>query len=255
MNRSPVVSGPGQCHDERVTEVWAHRGANADAPENTLPAFEIALEQGVDGFELDVQLTRDDHVVVIHDETLERTTDGHGWVADHSLEALRALDASTGRDGFAGTRIPTLAEVFGLVHGSPIRLNIELKNSRIAYKGLEERVLELVARHGLEHQVVLSSFNHYSLRHVLKLGSLVPLGALYSELLFKPWRYAQRLGATALHPPLRATRRRLVEQSHDHGLAVHVWTANDADDIARLAAIGVDAVITDRPLLAREILG
>ena len=108
-----------------MTEIWGHRGASADAPENTLPAFALALGQGADGIELDVQLTRDDEVVVIHDETLERTTDGHGWVADHSLDELRRLDASAGWTGFDGTRIPLLAEVLELIRDSDAVANVQ----------------------------------------------------------------------------------------------------------------------------------
>lgn len=238
-----------------MTEVWAHRGASAYAPENTMPAFELALEQGADGFEFDVQLTRDDEVVVIHDETLERTTDGHGWVADHSLDDLRRLDASTGREGFVGTRIPTLVEVFDLVRDTGTVLNIELKNSRMAYKGLEERIVALVEAHDLAHRVVLSSFNHYSLRHLVGLGTEIALGALYSEPLWKPWQYASRLGATALHPSVAATRAKVVQKSHEHGLAVHVWTVNEPDDLKRMVGLEVDAVITNFPDVARSLVG
>ena len=238
-----------------MTSVWAHRGASGYAPENTLPAFELALEQGADGFELDVQLTRDDEVVVIHDETLERTTDGHGWVADHSLEDLKKLDASFGRDAYAGTRIPTLGEVFDLVRDTVTTVNVELKNSRMAYKGLEERVLALVEEHDMAHRVVISSFNHYSLRHLVGLGCELPLGALYSEPLWKPWQYATKLGATALHPSLAATRRKIVERSHAHDLAVHVWTVNEPDDLKRMIALDVDAVITNHPDIARGLIG
>lgn len=238
-----------------MTEVWAHRGASGYAPENTLPAFELALEQGADAFEFDVQLTRDDEVVVIHDETLERTTDGNGWVADHSLEDLRKLDASFGHEKFAGARIPTLVEVFELVRDTGTTLNIELKNSRMAYKGLEERVLALVEAHDMAHRVVVSSFNHYSLRHLVGLGTQVALGALYSEPLWKPWQYAAKLGATALHPSLAATRRKIVQKSHEHGLAVHVWTVNEPDDLKRMVALDVDAVITNYPNVARSLIG
>lgn len=236
-----------------VTEIWGHRGASASAPECTLPAFELALEQGADGLEFDVQLTRDDQVVVIHDETLERTTDGTGWVADHSLADLRALDASAGMAGFAGTGIPTLDEVLELAGG--VTLNIELKNSRMRYKGLEERVLQIVADHGVGDRVVLSSFNHYSLRHLMQLGAPYPLGALYSDPLFQPWKYARRLGVTCLHPPLRATRRKLVENCHALGMRVHVWTVNDVPDLERMAGLGVDAVITNNPDVARSVVG
>lgn len=236
-----------------MTQVWAHRGASGYAPENTLPAIEMALEQQADAIEIDVQLTRDDAVVVIHDETLERTTDGNGWVADHSLDDLRRLDASAGDERFAGTRIPTLEEVLDATGTTTV--NIELKNSRMRYKGLEERVLAIVAERGAEARVVLSSFNHYSLRHLVHLGTSLPLGALYSDPLFQPWKYAARLGATALHPPLRATRRKLVGACHALGLPVHVWTVNEPDEIKQMARIGVDAVITNYPNLARSIIG
>ena len=236
-----------------MMQVWGHRGASEHAPENTIPAIELALAQGADGVEIDVQLTRDDEVVVIHDETLERTTDGRGWVADHSFDDLLALDASAGHEGFSGVRIPTLADVLAATGDALV--NIELKNSEIPYKGLEERVLEIVAEHGAADRVVLSSFNHYSLRHLRELGTAMPLGVLYSDVLFRPWSYAAKLGVQAVHPPLRSTRRRLVEECHARGLAVNVWTVNAPDDIRRLADIGVDAIMTDDPLLARSILG
>lgn len=237
-----------------MTQVWAHRGASGYAPENTIPAFELALEQGAEAFELDVQLTRDDQVVVIHDETLERTTNGTGWVADHSLEDLRRLDASYGHEKFAGTPMPTLEEVFALVKDTTTRLNLELKNSRMAYKGLEERVLGLIQGHDMADRVIISTFNHYSLRHLVALGATQPLGALYSEPLWKPWAYATRLGATALHPSMAATRRKIIDKSHEHGLAVHVWTVNEPDDLKKMIRLGVDAVITNYPNLARSLI-
>lgn len=236
-----------------MTKVWAHRGASGYAPENTLPAIELALAQGADAVEIDVQLTRDDAVVVIHDETLERTTDGNGWVADHSFDDLRRLDASAGDERFVGTRIPTLEEVLDAT--GDVTVNIELKNSRIRYKGLEERVLAIVAERRAEARVVLSSFNHYSLRHLMHLGTSLPLGALHSDTLFQPWKYAAKLGATALHPPLRATRRKLVEGCHALGLPVHVWTVNEPDELKRMVRIGADAVISNYPNLAKSIIG
>lgn len=238
-----------------MTRVWAHRGASAHAPENTMPAFELALEQGADGFELDVQSTRDDAVVVVHDETLERATDGHGWVADHSLDDLKKLDASAGRDGFAGARIPTLGEVFALVAGTDAVVNVELKNSAMRYRGLEERVLAVVAEHGMAGRVILSSFNHDSLRLLTMLDDEVRLGVLYEQRLWKPWNYAHRLGAHALHPSLAVTRRTVVARAHEAGLGVHVWTVDAPRDLERMAGFGVDAVVTNRPDVARAVLG
>lgn len=237
-----------------MTQIWGHRGASAHAPENTLPAFELALEHGADGIELDLQMTRDDELVVLHDETLERTTDGHGWVADHSCAQLRDLDAGGGRDGFAGTRIPLLAEVLGLVRGTDKVVNIELKNNRVRYKGMEERVLAVIGDVGVAGQVIVSSFNHYSLKTLQALGDQ-PLGALYADPLFKPWKYVDHLGVCAIHPPQRWASRKLIAKSRERSLRVHVWTVNETQDIQEMFNRGVDAIITDDPAHAVGLRG
>ena len=236
-----------------MTEIWGHRGASADAPENTLLAFALALGQGADGIELDVQLTRDDEVVVIHDETLERTTDGHGWVADHSLDELRRLDASAGWTGFDGTRIPLLAEVLELIRDSDAVANVELKTDALPYRGIERRVLEVVGASGVGERVMFSSFNHYTLATLRKLGAYQPLGALVSERLFKPWRYVADLDAAALHAPYRSATPKLVAKCHDRGLAVNVWTVNQPKDLTKQLALGVDAIMTDVPGFAVQL--
>ena len=146
-----------------MPKVWGHRGASGVAPENTLPAFDLARRMGADGVELDVQLSADGRLVVIHDETLDRTTTGSGPVAARTLDELRTLDAGRGLAGYAGARIPTLDEVFELFAGTPVVVNVELKNSVVAYPGLEEKVLALVAAAGMADRVLLSTFNHLSL--------------------------------------------------------------------------------------------
>ena len=128
-----------------VVSIFAHRGASDAAPENTLPAFARAVEQGADGIELDVHLSRDGELVVIHDETLDRTTDGAGWVKDRTLAELRALRADNGLPGFAEARIPTLREVLDLLRPTDLLLNIELKTSLVWYEGIEAKTLALVA--------------------------------------------------------------------------------------------------------------
>ena len=149
-----------------MTQIWGHRGASADAPENTIPAFALALGQGADGIECDVQLTRDDEVVVIHDATLERTTDGHGWVADHSWADLQTLDASAVRPGFEATRIPLLAEVLELLAADEDAIvNVELKTDSLPYRGIEQRVLEVVRASAVADRVIFSCFN-LSLIHI-----------------------------------------------------------------------------------------
>jgi len=234
-----------------MTEIWAHRGARRQAPENTLPAFELAVAQGADGVEFDVQLTADGAVVVIHDEAVDRTTDGKGPVVGFTLAQLRRLDASAGLAGHAGVQIPTLAETLDLLAPTGLKLNIELKNSEEDYPGLEERVLHAVASHDLAERVVLSTFNHYSLKKLQELGATSQLGMLYTDPLYKPWRYASRLGVGAIHPPARfVLSGGWVRHAHAAGLVVRPWVVNSERSLARMFRWGVDAVFTDVPAAA-----
>lgn len=234
-------------------QIWAHRGASGEAPENTLEAVDLALRQGADGVEIDVQLSSDGEVVVLHDESVNRTTDGKGAVRELAWSTLRALDASGGDDRFAGARLPRLADVLDLTRD--VVLNIELKNDEVPYPGLEEKVLDAVASAGAGNRVVYSSFNTASLTRLAALGVTAPIGLLYSRLLLRPGRDAQRVGATAVHPPLRTVGGWLVRRVHRRGLPLHVWTVNDPDDVRRMARLGVDAIITDVPGTARAALG
>ncbi|HMR50438.1 MAG TPA: glycerophosphodiester phosphodiesterase [Arachnia sp.] len=240
-----------------MTQVWAHRGATEYAPENTIAAFAQAIELGASGIELDVQRTRDGVLVVIHDEQVQRTSNGRGKVVDLTFDEVRALDFSHGRDGHRGTRIPSLQEVLDLVAPTQLVLNVELKNGVEFYPGMAFEVVDLAERSGMADRLLYSSFNHYSLAELR--GRVAPsqLGLLYSDGLYEPWHYARRFGAGALHPnviiPLHDPD--LVGRCHDAGIAVNVWTVNEEPHIAFLAELGVDAIITDVPDRARRVLG
>ena len=237
-----------------MTQIWAHRGASAYAPENTLPAFELAVAQGAEGVEFDVQLSSDGILVVIHDETLDRTTNGTGQVGDHTLAQLQALDASAGRTEFAGVRIPTLAEVLELVAPTRMRINIELKNSIVDYPGLEQKVLGHVRAFDLSKRVVLSTFNHFSLRRLQSLKPVCPLGVLYSDPMVRPWRYAKDLGIDAIHPPFPyVPDKKFVKKAHKAGVAVRPWVADAEKDLHRAFRWGVDAIFTDVPDVALAV--
>lgn len=235
-----------------MVEIWAHRGSRVAAPENTMAAFRRAVTDGADGFELDVQLSKDGRLVVIHDETLDRTTNGHGLVKDHTFDELRALDASGGRGGFAGEQIPPLEEVLQLAASARLQVNVELKNSEVAYPGLEEKVLAAIDEAAMTERVVLSTFSQESVRRLTAMTA-IQVGLLFdlNQLFIGPCRRAVALGATALHPPRRRTTRHLVERAHAAGLTVRVWTANDQRWVQRLVGYGVDGVFTDVPLVAR----
>ncbi len=237
-----------------MTKVWAHRGASAYAPENTLAAFQLARDLKADGVELDVQLSSDGELVVIHDERLERTTDGTGWVKDFTLEQLQQLDASMGSSDFPGQRIPTLAEVFDVLSGSDMTVNIELKDSEVFYEGIAEKVLQLVDERNWEYRTVLSSFNHLTLARIRQMGSLVYTGVLFSNVLYEPWDYAHQLWATALHPDFRFIDLAddFIKRSHDSLLEVNAWTVNEVADIDHMLDLGVNGIITNYPDRALE---
>ena len=231
-----------------VMEVWAHRGASAHAPENTLPAFELAYALGADGIELDVQLSRDGVPVVIHDERIDRVSNGTGYVCDHTLDELKGFHVNQHFPEYGSVTIPTLAEVYDLVKGMDLLINLELKNSEIFYEGLEEKVLRLAEEKGLEDRILYSSFNHYSMRKIRKLSPSARTALLYSEGFMDIGEYARRNGAYAVHPSLGNMDYPgvdIVKECHDRDVRVHVWTVNEKADIERMRQMGVDAVITN----------
>ncbi len=237
--------------------ILAHRGASAHAPENTLAAFELALDQGAHGVELDAKLSADGEVVVIHDESLERTTHNQGRVSQLDLTALRKLDAgSFFSDQFKGEKIPTLAEVFEMI-GRRAIINVELTNYKTPRDGLADRVCELVQRFGLQDRVLFSSFLSSNLTRTRSLLPGTPRGLLALGGWIGWW--ARSFGFNfgdyqALHPGLRDATPQQVARVHRLKRRVHVWTVNAAEDMRRLIDWGVDGIITDDPKLAMDIM-
>ncbi len=233
--------------------VWAHRGASAHAPENTMYAFALAPEMGADGIELDVQMSADGELVVIHDEKLERTTSGEGWVYETEWAELRELTASAGMGDFPDARIPLLAEVLDFSRSVGLWVNIELKDSIVVYPGMGDKVVHLVEQLGMSEQVIVSSFNHQSLRSLAPTG--LPLGVLYVEHMIEPWRYARTIGdVRALHPFHRTVTAEVVENCVSEGIDVNTWTVDDPDDQVRLAEMGVTGIMANDPEAASQNL-
>lgn len=238
-----------------MTEIWAHRGASAYAPENTLPAFQLALEQDVDGVEFDVHRSADGQIVVVHDDTINRTSNGFGRVADLTLEELRHCNFSNGFIGFRSVRIPTLRDTLDLLGPSGVTINIELKNHTELYPGMEEQVYSEVKDAGLLDQVVFSSFNHFSLANLRDRVHPENLALIYSDGIFDSWGYAKWFGAGAIQPNLLALRQpHFMWLCHEAGIRVNAWTVDEIDDVTRLTELGVDAIITNFPDRARQVL-
>jgi glycerophosphoryl diester phosphodiesterase len=234
---------------------FAHRGASAVCPENTMAAFRKSLELGATGIETDVQMTRDGGLVLIHDEELSRTTDGTGYVKDKTLREVLEADAGSwfGAE-FKGERIPTLEDLLDLLQGQGTILNIELKNGIFLYPGMEEKVIAAVRGFNMSERVVLSSFNHYSLAYCKSLAPDILTGILYMEGLYRPWDYAASLKANALHAYHYAVLPEFVSEAAKHGIDYHPFTVNDPGRMKYLIEAGVSGIITDHPDLLAGLL-
>jgi glycerophosphoryl diester phosphodiesterase len=235
--------------------VYAHRGASGLYPENTMEAFRAALRLQADGIELDVQLSRDGEIVVIHDHRLERTTNGKGLVQQYTLRELRKLRASKKPDPrFPRVRIPTLREVFRTLEPTPLRFIIEFKNFLVPQPHLEELVLETIREYGLTERTVISSFNFDSLKRVKELDPLQRTALLYFGTLTEPWEVAALYGADELHVPEEELTHALVQETKERGFPVIGWTIDHPKQIRQAGKMGVDGIITNYPLRARKSL-
>jgi glycerophosphoryl diester phosphodiesterase len=238
--------------------IFAHRGASAHSPENTLSSFNLAVLQGTDAVELDVNLSADGHVVVFHDLTLDRTTDGSGRLSQKNLVELRDLDAGAFfSDKFRGEKIPVLEEVFETV-GKKTFINIEFKNYTTLRDQLVEKVCAIVAKHGLEDMVLFSSFSAANLKKAFRLLPRVPRGLLAFEGWAGAW--ARSFGFTfgdyaALHPSIKDVNMQEIQRVHRLKRRVHTWTANKIEEIRHLQEWDVDGIYTDDPLMALQALG
>jgi glycerophosphoryl diester phosphodiesterase len=235
-----------------------HRGAHAHAPENTLESFQLAFEQGVDAVELDAKLCADGEIVVIHDPTVERTTDGRGRVSAMSLAELKSLDAgSFFAEKYRGAKIPTLDEVFEAV-GKLGMINVELTNYYGGRDDLAEKACALVSKHALQDRIIFSSFFAYNLKKTAQLLPQVPRALLA----LNGWKgsWARSFGFMfgdyqALHPHISDVDQQQVQRVHRLNRRVHVWTANEVQEFQRLRDWGVDGIITDDPQAAVRALG
>jgi len=209
--------------------VLAHRGASGYAPENTIEAFKLAIEMGADGFELDVHVSADGELVVMHDERVDRTTNGNGYIKDMTIEEIKVLDACNGFNEFSGVKVPTLREVYELIVGTDLIINTEIKTDGIPYPDIVEKCLTLEKELGLEKQIIYSSFNHYTCVKIREQRPDAKIGLLYDAGPVDPWEYAKRLHADFLHPSIAisAVLPDLITKSLMNGVGVNFWTVNE----------------------------
>lgn len=229
--------------------VIAHRGASAHAPENTLAAFQLALENQADGIELDVHLSSDGHLIVIHDDDLSRTTNGTGKVGDLPLAEIRAADAGNGE------KVPTLDEVLTLIQDK-MWINIEFKGFAPYSPQLPQKVLERVNAHGLGDKIIYSSFDPRLLIQTRKLQPDAKVGMLLLSGIggkLVRWLFEPFVHPWSLHPHYSLAQAKFMQRTHRRGQKVLCWTVNQPEEIRRLKQAGVWGIITDDPSLALQI--
>ena len=241
--------------------VIAHRGASKKAPQNTLAAFRRALELGCDGFENDVHLTKDGHIVVCHNYEIDATSNGTGLIREMTFEELRSYDfGSYFGEGFKGEKIPELCEFLELCAGLKI-IDIEIKPPLDGNLAVVEKTLAETERFGLLDRLLISSFSDEVLLEVKRLKPSVLTGLLYdptSAIIDKvfddPFGFAESLRCDALHPAVFYIDEDYIGEAHKRGMAVNVWTCNTATIVNALLDLGCDGLITDMPDFVREVM-
>ena len=241
-----------------MVQIFAHRGFSGYYPENTMLAFQkVAAETVADGIELDIQLTKDGEIVIMHDEMLDRTTNGSGWLKDHTLEELKMLSVGVNVKGFFPHQtIPTLREYFTWLKTTKLITNIELKTSYFEYEGIEEKLIAMVKEFGLEDQIWYSSFNHYTVARIKKLMPEAKCGLLTDTWLMNIGEYAASQGAASVNARTYfCAKEGVAADLHAHNIALQAWTPNDAEMMQELVDAGVDVLITNYPDIAAKVLG
>lgn len=259
MTQTPIERASlRRCPHVEHGRAWVigHRGAMDYCPENTRVAFDRAVDLGADWVELDVHLTRDGALAVIHDDSVDRTTNGHGLVNEFSLAELQRLDAGV-KFGpqFAGQTIPSLDEVLDWARMRKTHLDIEIKNGPTYYDGIEEAVVTSVDRARMTEEVIIISFDHHAVRRIKALDSRLTTGVLFSA---RPTdggvALARAAGANAVLPHWAFVTPRDVDAAHAADLAVAPWASSDPAVLTKLLKAGVDAIATNAPDVLRTLV-
>ncbi len=239
-----------------MTINYAHRGASGYYPENTMIAFEKAIEHGCTGIETDVHMTNDGYLVLMHDEKIDRTTDGTGYIKDYNLGELRQLDAGKWKAlDFSGERIPTVEELIELAKSKDIIINFEIKTDVIWYKDIEQKLIEIIHKYNAADKIIISSFNHYTIHKCKQIDKNIKTGLLYMEGLFEPHLYAKIVGAEAIHPYFPAIdSKEVIDRVRAAGVMVNPYTINEEEVMKRFLNYGIDGIITNYPDKLKKLM-
>lgn len=236
--------------------ILGHRGALGYAPQNTMASFKKAVEQQCDGVETDVQLTKDNELVIFHDWDVSYNTNGEGLIKDLSLDYIKTLDAGGGFEGkYAGERVPTLEEVLDFLPRSMI-LNIEIKSMADDIRGIEEKVISMLEKKDRIKNTVISSFNHDVLKRIRNISRDVEIALLYIAYLSNPIEYMDNNGFNiySCHPKIEYVNKEMIRLFHERNVKVIPWIINDPESIKKCLEYGADGITTDSPLKTKEYL-
>ena len=236
-----------------MVEIVAHRGSSGKFPENTMRAFIEAEKTQVDGIEMDVRFTKDKELVVIHDETVDRTTDGRGKVSEYTLHDLKKLNAAANYSQYDKEEILTLKEYLDWASATNLTLYIELKYSKDTYQEYESDVLALLNEYDINDRLIISSFNPQGLKKLAKLAPELKLGLLYSKKIKHPDRYIKKLGIDYIHPSKKITDKKLVKKALKNKIPIRVYTLNSEKEIKKYLKMNCSAIITDYPKRALSL--
>jgi len=245
----------------RGTWIVGHRGAMAHAPENTFSSFQMGINMGADFLECDAHLSRDSQCIVMHDERLERTTQGKGFIRDFSSSQIKKLDAGLWYSKkFKGEKVPLLKELLLWIKdkksqlGLPMGLVIEIKNDPIRYLNIEEKVLETVKKTGMDSRVILISFDHGVVKRAKLLNRHILTGILYNEPLEDPCYTAKQMMANAIFPRRNLAMKSLAQKAHRNKLFMATWTVNEESEMKELINAGVDAIASNVPDILNKVI-
>lgn len=236
-------------------QIWAHRGASADAPENTMAAFELAILEGADAIEIDLQVSSDGELVICHDESLERLAGFPGFVVQTPWDELKVIDIAYHRPEFPLMAMPRLADLLDLLEPTNLALNVELKNSILPMPAIERKAYEMTRDFAKNHRVIFSSFNHQSMVTLLDIDPTLEVAPLYSRVEEADPFLMAGLGMKALHPQWQVLRDDdYVQRAHSAGLKMHTWTIDRPGDLRRIIQARPAAIITNVPLQMRRFV-
>lgn len=238
-----------------MTMIIAHRGFSGKYPENTMLAFQKAVEAGCDGIELDVHFSKDKELVIIHDETIDRTcVDGTGTVAEMTVEELKKFDLSATHPECGRCEMPTLREYFEYIKDKDVVTNIELKTNKNPYPGLEQAVYEMIKEFGLEDKILISSFNYFSAIRFKEIMPEMPCGFLEESWLLDYCDYVNKYNIDNIHPMYNMITEEFAKDAKENGYGIYTFTVNDREAMIDMYNKGVEGIITNYPDLAKEVL-